>query len=1369
MERMLQVIWELLKLCVIAIAFSVRGSTGFSISQLRGPSTVIPSSEEASSYKLNAAPLSNVSSPPIGQTIKRNNQWLSPSESTVLAPQTSAPTPPLNLLPALASSTPPETPIASAPPLPVVPPPALASQPPAMPPDASALPTPPVPPPAPASPTPPKLPFASSASPPAVLSHVSAPPPAVPPPILAPQPPAMPPDTSASLTPPVPPPVPALPTPPEPPLASSSSPPAVPSHVSAPPPPAVPPPILAPQTTAVPPDASAPPTAPVSPPAPALPTPLEPPFASSSSPPAVPSHVSALPSPEVPAPIMSPHLPAMPPDASALPTLRVPPPAAAPPPSQPPYSSVPPPSAQLGNAPSMPSHASQRKDRHDKTAPPVPAVPVAPPPTAPPQRRPLIHLLPVMPGSQPSIAHQRNATRHKTPLLRANAPVPVQLPPRKRQRNPPATLHKMTGVLPPLPEPFESPLSSPPTSIKHSRDGVPVSAPQSGTSSSLSPTNRYPHKGYFPHIAPSGPKFRRNYGVAQVPLSSPAYSLNNGSRYPLNHYPAKGFSPIIAPSSRQSNMAAPPILSSHESPPNEGTYSPASSPSTSIYKHHYPGTKISSPLSSSDLVPSPAPNKEGQVESPYALYAPTPMNSERDHHPHRLNPGSSEGTAPSPSYFVIDSTPAPSPTPTAAPVISVPFLSPKISPPESSTGNQKRPVAPSFRSLPPPPPNEDCAYLTCIEPLTNTPPGSPCDCVLPMKVGLRLSVALYTFFPLVSDLAKEIAAGVFMKQSQVRIMGANAASQQEKTVVLLDLVPLGDKFDNVTAFLIYQEFWLKRVAINKNLFGNYEVLYVHYPGLPPSPPVAPSDIAIIGGEPYPGQDADGSKMHPLGVNVMRKRHSHELNGIIVAVIVFSAVVAVLLCLSISWFLLLRHRNDDCQSAPDWCALPPSLGRPTGHAAHSVGSGPSSTPLSFGSSIAVHTGSAKTFSSGEIEKATDNFSPSRILGEGGFGRVYSGVLEDKTKVAVKVLKRDDRQGGREFFAEVEMLSRLHHRNLVKLIGICIDERIRSLVYELIPNGSVESHLHGIDKEIAPLDWASRMKIALGAARGLAYLHEDSSPHVIHRDFKASNILLEHDYTPKVSDFGLARTAMDEENRHISTRVMGTFGYVAPEYAMTGHLLVKSDVYSYGVVLLELLTGRKPIDMSQPPGQENLVAWTRPLLTTKEGLESIIDPSLGPDISWDSVAKVAAIASMCVQPEVSHRPFMGEVVQALKLVCSECDGANDEESTNCSPENLSADFDARASPISSETMGPLQKQFPLGSYASGHDAEKGLSVSNFLIKSGALAGQESGLFRSYSSSGPIMGEMARRFWQRVRRSSQGSANEHGTMYRFQPGSH
>ncbi|KAI3832415.1 hypothetical protein MKX03_020649, partial [Papaver bracteatum] len=307
----------------------------------------------------------------------------------------------------------------------------------------------------------------------------------------------------------------------------------------------------------------------------------------------------------------------------------------------------------------------------------------------------------------------------------------------------------------------------------------------------------------------------------------------------------------------------------------------------------------------------------------------------------------------------------------------------------------------------------------------------------------------------------------------------------------------------------------------------------------------------------------------------------------------------------------------------------------------------------------------------------------------------------------------------------------------------------------------------DKETSPLDWGSRIKIALGAARGLAYLHEDSSPHVIHRDFKSSNILLERDFSPKVSDFGLARTALEEGDQHITTRVMGTFGYVAPEYAMTGHLLVKSDVYSYGVVLLELLTGRKPVDMSQPQGQENLVSWARPFLTSKEGLEMIIDPSLGSNVTFDSVGKVAAIASMCVQPEVTHRPFMGEVVQALKLVCNECDESKAGGSESCGQEDVSvADMETRTSSDSSQLPDSSSRaRYSLPDDSPSPDTRSGLSLSASDVFGSARVGRrESASFRRYSSSGPLRTGRSRNFWERVRGLSRGTVSEHGIAFRL-----
>ncbi|KAG7014016.1 Receptor-like serine/threonine-protein kinase ALE2 [Cucurbita argyrosperma subsp. argyrosperma] len=359
----------------------------------------------------------------------------------------------------------------------------------------------------------------------------------------------------------------------------------------------------------------------------------------------------------------------------------------------------------------------------------------------------------------------------------------------------------------------------------------------------------------------------------------------------------------------------------------------------------------------------------------------------------------------------------------------LPIPAPTTSPMGSYKKKKSMPPSQAMM-LPPPPPNGDCT-ISCTEPLTYTPPGMPCGCVWPIQVKISLDVAVYTFFPLVSELAEEI-------------------------------------------------------AIKASLFGRYQVLDVKYPGLPPSPPSAPLGTSSINDGLNTSNTNAGNAIKPLGVDVPRRR-KEGLGRNMIVVITISSFTAFVMCVGLAWVCLLRCRV------------------PAHHPAqvpHNLMASPAKPP------------------------------------------------------------------------EVEMLSRLHHRNLVKLIGICTEDRNRCLVYELVPNGSVESHLH------------------------------------------------------------------------------------APEYAMTGHLLVKSDVYSYGVVLLELLTGRKPVDLSLPPGQENLVAWARPLLTSKEGLDVITDPAIKSDISIDSLARVAAIASMCVQPEVSHRPFMGEVVQALKLVCSEFEKVTDQ---------------------------------------------------------------------------------------------------------------
>ncbi|KAF3439608.1 hypothetical protein FNV43_RR17886 [Rhamnella rubrinervis] len=950
-----------------------------------------------------------------------------------------------------------------------------------------------------------------------------------------------------------------------------------------------------------------------------------------------------------------------------------------------------------------------------------------------PQVSPVIHSS--TPETSPSSGHQRNSPDNKVPIAEPLTPVSVASPPRKLGQSPPA-VHEISPQKAPsvLPGPVASPTSEVPQN----------SQPIHSTTPAESPLTLPDHD--VPSVSSPPPRF--NWKGDGIPVAAP--SNKTLKPLPVGRSPANGPTSAIAPSKqnlkRHSNIAPAPLLLSPDSH-NNGyhPHPPAPSPSLSFYKHHHTRNKSSSPAPASSYLVSPPTSRQQGSTIP-----PASQGSRQIHAPPPLIPGSSASPSdnpfPPPLSYV---SPAPSPSQKAA------SGNTKISPSQSSSKSPKVPLLPPL-ALPPPPPNEDCSGTICTEPYTNTPPGSPCGCVLPIQVGLRLKVALYTFFPLVSELAKEIAAGVFVRQSQVRIIGANAADQQpEKTVVLIDLVPLGEKFDKTTALLTYHRFWRKQVTIQPSYFGDYEVLYVRYPGLPLPPPS--SDVGIIDDGPYSGTDGNARTIKPLGADVGKRRHKDGLSVGIVVIIVLSASLAVVLFSAAAWVSLFKRRGRVCQPAPTSQVSPPSLTKPSGTAGSLIGSRHGSASLSLGSSIATYTGSAKTFSTNDIERATNHFDASRILGEGGFGCVYSGVLEDGTRVAVKVLKRDDQQGGREFLAEVEMLSRLHHRNLVKLIGICTEERARCLVYELMTNGSVESHLHGVDKETSPLNWVARMKIALGAARGLAYLHEDSSPRVIHRDFKSSNILLEDDFTPKVSDFGLARAAMDEENRHISTRVMGTFGYVAPEYAMTGHLLVKSDVYSYGVVLLELLTGRKPVDMSQPPGQENLVAWARPLLTSKEGLEIIIDHSLGSDAPFDSVAKVAAIASMCVQPEVSHRPFMSEVVQALKLVCNEFEEAKEIGSRSCSQEDLSIDLGCEASSASGQLPHPLQSQFLVASFDHELDTERGMSASDLYSASGGLRREQSGSFRRHSSSGPLASGSGRvrQFWQKMRGLSGGSA--------------
>ncbi|KAK4756881.1 hypothetical protein SAY87_007008 [Trapa incisa] len=311
---------------------------------------------------------------------------------------------------------------------------------------------------------------------------------------------------------------------------------------------------------------------------------------------------------------------------------------------------------------------------------------------------------------------------------------------------------------------------------------------------------------------------------------------------------------------------------------------------------------------------------------------------------------------------------------------------------------------------------------------------------------------------------------------------------------------------------------------------------------------------------------------------------------------------------------------------------------------------SSTKLSEDLSVSLAGTNLWAFTLKELKVATQSFSSCSFLGEGGFGPVHKGFVDDRLRpglkaqpVAVKLLDLDGEQGHREWLAEVTFLGHLRHPHLVKLIGYCCEEEHRLLVYEYMPRGSLDNQL--FSRFSVPLPWGTRMKIALGAAKGLAFLHEAKKP-VIYRDFKASNILLDSDYTAKLSDFGLAKDGPEGDETHASTQIMGTKGYVAPEYIVTGHLTTMSDVYSFGVVLLELLTGRMCMDKSRPQREQNLAEWAGRMLKNPRKVSRIMDPRLEGQYSEKGAQKVAELAFKCLSNRPKQRPMMHAVVETLE---------------------------------------------------------------------------------------------------------------------------
>lgn len=311
--------------------------------------------------------------------------------------------------------------------------------------------------------------------------------------------------------------------------------------------------------------------------------------------------------------------------------------------------------------------------------------------------------------------------------------------------------------------------------------------------------------------------------------------------------------------------------------------------------------------------------------------------------------------------------------------------------------------------------------------------------------------------------------------------------------------------------------------------------------------------------------------------------------------------------------------------------------------------PSSHPITAPSPLSglpefSHLGWGHWFTLRDLERATNRFSKENIIGEGGYGTVFQGHLINGTPVAVKKLFNNLGQAEKEFRVEVEAIGHVRHKNLVRLLGYCVEGTERLLVYEYVNNGNLEQWLHGAMRQYGFLTWEARVKILLGTAKALAYLHEAIEPKVVHRDIKSSNILIDDDFNAKISDFGLAKL-LCAGTSHITTRIMGTFGYVAPEYANSGLLNEKSDVYSFGVLILEAITGRDPVDYARPQHEVNLVDWLKLMVGSRRS-EEVVDPNIETRPPTSALKRALLTALRCVDPDSGKRPKMSQVVRMLE---------------------------------------------------------------------------------------------------------------------------
>ncbi|KAL8105534.1 putative receptor-like protein kinase At5g18500 [Apium graveolens] len=308
--------------------------------------------------------------------------------------------------------------------------------------------------------------------------------------------------------------------------------------------------------------------------------------------------------------------------------------------------------------------------------------------------------------------------------------------------------------------------------------------------------------------------------------------------------------------------------------------------------------------------------------------------------------------------------------------------------------------------------------------------------------------------------------------------------------------------------------------------------------------------------------------------------------------------------------------------------------------------PSSHPLTISSPLSNFSQLSwgHWFTLRDLQVATNRFATDNIIGEGGYGVVYRGHLANGSSIAVKKLFNNQGQAEKDFKVEVEAIGNVRHKNLVRLLGYCIEGTQRMLVYEFVSNGTLDQWLRGDMSHRGYLTWEARMKVVLGTAKALAYLHEAIEPKIVHRDIKSGNILLDDDFNAKISDFGLAKLLGAGES-HITTRVMGTYGYVAPEYANSGLLNEKSDVFSFGVVFLEAITGRDPVDHGRPKDEVNMVDWLKMMVANRRS-EEVADPTMETKPPRTALKRALLVALRCVDPDSETRPSMSKVVRMLE---------------------------------------------------------------------------------------------------------------------------